>query len=186
VKVKRTLYLDGLWQSEGYFKDVEQTIREDLRIILPTDALNQRIADEIRNSQTVALHARWFDAPGNAAAHNVSPDYYQRAISLIEQNIESPHYFIFSDNPEATRVKLALPQVRITLVSHNRGVEKAHLDLWLMTQCQHFIIANSTFSWWGAWLGEWRAKIVVTPDLKTDGKTAWGFKGLIPDGWVKT
>jgi hypothetical protein len=186
LQVKGTLYLDGLWQSESYFKDVEQTIREDLRIILPTDALNQRMAGEICNSQAVALHVRWFDTPEVTATHNnVSADYYQRAIALMEEKIELPRYFLFSDLPEAARKKLALPKGRVTLVSHNQGDESAFADLWLMSQCQHFITANSTFSWWGAWLGKGEEKIVITPDLKIDGKTAWGFKGLIPNEWIK-
>ena len=185
LKVKGTLYLDGYWQSEGYFKDVEKIIREDLRIIPPKDPLNQRMAVEICNSQAVALHVRWFDAPDVTAAHNVSADYYRRAIALMEEKIESPRYFLFSDIPEVGREKLALPKGRVTLVSHNQGDEKAYADLWLMSQCQHFITANSTFSWWGAWLRGGKEKIVMTPDLKIDGKTAWGFKGLIPNEWVK-
>lgn len=185
VKVKGTLYLDGYWQSEGYFKDVEQTIREDLRIPPPTDGLNHRMAEEIRGSNAVALHVRWFDAPSVMTSHNVSADYYQRAIALMEDKIELPRYFLFSDDTEAVRVRLALPEGRVTFVSHNRGDDTAYADLWLMTQCRHFITANSTFSWWGAWLGGREPKMVCTPDLKIEGKTAWGFKGLIPDGWIK-
>jgi hypothetical protein len=187
LKVNGTLYLDGYWQSEGYFKDVEQTIREDLRIIPPTDALNLCVSKEMRNSNSVALHVRWFDAPGNTTMHNVSADYYQRAIALMEEKIESPHYFLFSDNPEAVRAKIALPQGRVTYVSHNRGDENAYADLWLMTHCRHFIIANSTFSWWGAWLGVGKEKIVVSPGLVIqEGKvTAWNFSGQIPSSWLK-
>jgi Glycosyl transferase family 11 len=185
VKVQGTLYLDGLWQSEGYFKDVEQTIREDLRIIPPTDRLNQHMAEEICRTNAVALHVRWFDAAGSTATHNLSAGYYHRAIALIEREIESPRYFLFSDDPEAARSKLALPEGRVVCVSHNRRDENAYADLWLMTLCRHFITANSTFSWWGAWLGGRGTKIVCAPDLKIEGKMAWGFKGLIPDGWIK-
>lgn len=186
LKVKGTLYLDGLWQSEGYFKDVEQTIREDLRIMPPTDTLNQCMAEEIRNSNAVALHVRWFDAPDNKVMYNVSTDYYTRAIALMESKIASPRYFVFSDAPEAARLKVALPEGRVTFVSHNRGDENARADLWLMTKCNHFIIANSSFSWWGAWLGVRKEKIVVTPKIVQDKveATNWGFKGLIPAEWL--
>jgi len=184
LNVEGTLYLDGLWQSEGYFKDVEQTIRDDLRIIPPTDALNQRMAEEICDSNAVALHVRWFDAPGSTATYNVSADYYWRAIALIEGKVESPRYFLFSDDPDAARARLGLPEGRVTFVSHNRGDENGYADLWLMSKCRHFIIANSTFSWWGAWLGGGPGKVVVTPALKIDGTAAWGFKGLIPGDWL--
>ena len=185
MKIEGTFYLDGYWQSEGYFKDVEQTIREDLRIISPTDDHNQRLAAEIRNSLAVAIHVRWFDPLGSTEIYNLSTDYYQRAIALMEAKIESLHYFIFSDDPVETRAKLALPENRVTFVSHNRGDKNSYADLWLMTQCRHYINANSTFSWWGAWLGGGKDKVVVTPCLKIDGKTSWGFKGLMPSEWVR-
>lgn len=183
-KVSGCVYLDGFWQSEGYFKDVEQTIRADLRIVPPGDILNQRMAEEIRDSQAVALHVRWFDAPGSSAAHNVAADYYQRAIALAESKLQSPRYFLFSDNPEAARTKLTLPEGRVIFVCHNLDEENAYADLWLMSQCRHFITANSTFSWWGAWLGETHNSMVITPGELRGQITAWGFSGLIPERWI--
>lgn len=185
LKVKGTLYLEGYWQSEGYFKDVEHVIREDLQITPPMDRLNQHMVEQIHNHLAVALHVRWFDAPNSATIHNVSADYYQKAINLIESKLESPHYFLFSDNPEAACMKFTLPENRVTCVFHNRGDENSYADLWLMSQCQHFITANSTFGWWGAWLGDNPDKIVATPDLKLRGITSWGFDGLIPANWIK-
>lgn len=185
LKIKGTLYLDGCWQSEDYFKDTEQVIRDELRIIPPTDALNLRVSEEICKSSSVALHVRWFDSPEDAKGKNILADYYRRAVSLMEEKVNSPHYFLFSDNPEAARANFSLSDERITCVTHNRGEENAHADLWLMSQCKNFIIANSTFSWWGAWLCAGKEKIVMTPDIKIDGKWAWGFKGLIPAEWLK-
>lgn len=187
VKPCGTLYLEGYWQREDYFKDVEQAIRDDLRITLPMDALNQRMAEEIRNCNAVALHVRWFDLPGTSAINNISVGYYQRAIALMDEKIASPRYFLFSDNTEAARVKLGLNEDRVTLVNHNKGDENAYADLWLMTLCQHFITANSTFSWWGAWLGGGKEKIVVCPDLEIrEDKTApWTLPGQMPSGWLK-
>ena len=132
----------------------------------------------------VALHARWFDAPGSTETHNLSADYYRREIALMDRQIESPRYFLFSDDPEAARAKLSLSKSRVTGVSHNRREENDYADLWLMTLCRHFITANSTFSWWGAWLGGDGAKIVCTPELIMRVRGAWGFKGLIPSEWL--
>ncbi len=185
LKVNGTLYLDGLWQSEDYFKDIDQQIREDLRILPPLDESNLQIAYKISKSTSVALHVRWFDSPGGIKNNNISVDYYKKAIDLIEKNIESPHYFLFSDNPVAASEKLALPEERYSIVSRNHGDENAYADLWLMAKCMHFITANSTFSWWGAWLGSEASKIVITPHFVIDGIGAWGFKGLIPDHWLK-
>lgn len=187
LSVNCNLYIDGLWQSERYFKDVEQIIREDLRIIPPIDELNQKMADKIRTCNAVALHVRWFNPPGSRGIHNLAVAYYHRAIAIMEEKIHSAHFFLFSDSPEAARVLLNLPESKVTFVSHNMGDENAYADLWLMTQCKHFITANSTFSWWGAWLAESSEKIVVTPAIKQEviQETNWGFDGLIPDQWVK-
>jgi len=185
-KVSETIYLDGLWQSENYFKDVEKIIRDDLCITPPKDKLNISIAYDICNSNSVALHVRWFDAPGNDEVHNLSISYYQRAIELMESKLNAPKYFLFSDNPIAAREKIQLPSDRVVVVEHNHGDALAYADLWLMSQCQHFITANSTFSWWGAWLGQSKDKIVTTPLIMQDKveKTNWGFEGLIPNNWL--
>jgi hypothetical protein len=177
--------LDGLWQSEGYFKDVVSTIREDLSIIPPKDARNLQVADEIRNCPTaVALHVRWFEVPGGIPIRNVASGYYQRAVAMMEERVVSPHYFLFSDNAEAARAKLALPEDRVSFITHNLGDEHAYADLWLMTLCRHFITANSTFSWWGAWLGESDNSMVLVPDFTPGGNEAsWCFDGLIPNRW---
>ncbi|MBI5890595.1 MAG: alpha-1,2-fucosyltransferase [Nitrosomonadales bacterium] len=188
LRLQGDIYLDGLWQNEGYFKDVEHIIRDDLRLIPPTDELNQGGSVKIKNSNNaVALHVRWFDAPGSTTINNISANYYQRAIALMNEKIDSPRYFLFSDNPEAARVKLGLAEGCVTLVDHNKGDESAHADLWLMTLCQHFITANSTFSWWGAWLGGGKEKIVICPDLEVreDKTSPWNLSGQLPSGWIK-
>jgi hypothetical protein len=187
VKPRGTVYLEGYWQSEDYFKDVEETIRKDLQIIPPTDADNQRMAEKIHSGNSVAMHMRWFDAPGGTVTHNLSADYYRRAIALMESKTESPHYFLISDDPEAALATVVLPEGRVTCISHNRGNENAYADLWLMTLCRHFITANSTFSWWGAWLGGGKEKIVSCPSMviANDTITSWNFAGQIPSGWLK-
>jgi hypothetical protein len=183
-KVNGTVYIDGYWQSELYFKDVAQLIRQDLQIIPPSDETNRCLADEIQTSLAVAIHVRWFEKQGTSALHNLAVNYYRRAIVMMEERLSTPHYFVFSDDPETTQVKLTLPAGRATFVSHNGGDEKAYADLWLMTQCKHFIIANSTFSWWGAWLSNYHDKIIIYPNIEMTGISAWGFDGLIPERWT--
>ena len=185
-KPQGTVYLEGYWQSENYFKDVQTTIRQDLQIKPPTDAANLAMAEYIRGGTAVAVHVRFFDEPHASVINNAPDDYYSRAVETMELLAPASHYFIFSDQPDAARARIPLPDERVTLVSHNQGDEHAYADLWLMTQCQHFIIANSTFSWWGAWLAANPAKQVIAPGFEMrQGKTWWGFEGLLPIEWIK-
>ena len=183
---KGTVYLEGYWQSENYFKDVADTIHQDLQITPPTDAANLAMAEQIRSCTAVAVHVRFFDEPFAAGINNAPDDYYTRALNAMAQIEPNAHYFIFSDQAEAARARVPLSDDRFTLVAHNQGDEQAYADLWLMTQCQHFIIANSTFSWWGAWLAANAHKQVIAPGFEMrQGKMWWGFKGLLPDTWMK-
>ncbi len=195
LQPKGRVYLEGYWQSESYFKDVEPQIREDLRITPPADFDNQQMVQRIRNLLAVAVHVRFFDEPSAAQAevqstNNAPDDYYQRAVAEMEQRIPGAHYVVFSDRPDEAKARLPLPDSRMTLVHHNQDDAMAYADLWLMTQCQHFIIANSTFSWWGAWLAEDPDKVVIAPVFKLNSGgdgivTSWGFRGLIPNEWLK-
>jgi len=186
VKIKGTFYIEGYWQSEEYFKDVEYTLRKDLQIIPPTDYANLDYAKQIQNCRAVAVHFRFFDDPHSNSIYNAQCDYYTRAIEAMESIEPAAHYFIFSDQPQAVRARIPLSDSRVTLVAHNKGDEKAYADLWLMTHCQHFIIANSTFSWWGAWLSGFKGKHVIAPGFEIlQGKAAWGFNGLLPNEWIK-
>jgi hypothetical protein len=187
LNVNSPKYLDGYWQSEGYFKDIESVIRDDLRMPEPVDDNNRRAADAIRNSTAVAMHVRWFDLPGASESHNVSADYYRRAMSFTKERLSSPHYFLFSDRPDLARARLGLSEDEATCIAHNTRDEDAWADLWLMTQCKHFVTANSTFSWWGAWLSNSDEKLVVSPafELRNGTITGWNYVGQVPDAWLK-
>jgi len=186
VKPRGTLYLEGYWQSEDYFKDIEVTIRSDLRVKPPADAANLAMSAHIRSCLAVAVHVRFFDAPSESSGNNAPGDYYARAVATMETLTDGAHYFVFSDRPDSARARIPLPDERVTCVSHNQGDAYAYADLWLMTQCHHFIIANSTFSWWGAWLSDNADKKVIAPGLEMrHGKMAWGFAGLLPESWIK-
>lgn len=182
-KPKGTVYLEGYWQSEDYFKDVADTLRQDLQITLPTDAANLAMAARIGDCTAVSVHVRFFDEPDATGINNAPGEYYSRAVETMERLVPAAHYFVFSDQPAAARARIPLPDARVTLVAHNQGDELAYADLWLMTQCQHFIIANSTFSWWGAWLAESPDTLVISPGSIKNVLTAWGFPGNLPSRW---
>ncbi len=187
VEPKGTLYLDGCWQSEDYFKDVAATLRKELEIKPPTDVANLAMKELICGCTSVAVHVRFFDEPQTPGNNNAPSGYYTRAIEKMNSLVPGAHYFIFSDQPEAARARIPLPDARLTLVAHNKGDNLAYADLWLMSHCQHFVIANSTFSWWGAWLGKRAGKQVIAPGYeKRDGICFWGVTRHLPDEWLKT
>jgi hypothetical protein len=119
------------------------------------------------------------------AGANVSPDYYRRAIAAMSERLDDPHFFVFSDRPDDARKGLSFADGRATFVTHNDTAAGANADFWLMRQCKHFIIANSTFSWWAAWLGGSADKIVIAPGPETVTIPSWTFSGLLPDRWIK-
>jgi hypothetical protein len=183
-------YYDGFGQSERYFSDVEEEIKNDLKITPPVDEYNQIMAGKIKSTEAIALHVRWFDSEEIESNNNVSIEYYSKAIKKILTVTNQPHFFVFSDNLDATQDKLEsiLANLNKTYVSHNKSEFMAYADMWLMTLCKHFVISNSTFGWWAAWLGEVKGESeVIVPAFEIPAQhniTAWGFAGLIPPRWT--
>jgi len=185
VRVSDSVYIEGYWQSEGYFKDIGGLIREEIRLATPPDEGNRAMSERMHACDSVAVHVRWFNAPAaRDQTYNLPREYYRRALDRLEGTHATPSYFVFSDNLSATRELGVFPNARTTYVDVNRR-GSSHMDLWLMSQCRHFIIANSTFSWWGAWLATSPGKTVIAPSCKLDGVTAWGFAGLVPPEWIQ-
>ncbi len=184
LRIKRDIYFEGYWQDERYFIDIEDIIRKELQINPPDDEINRDIADQIIRSNSIAIHVRWFDNPKMAQQSNVPFDYYLRAINKIEDTVKSPHYFLFSDFPHEASKKFNFLN-KLTVISNNKNNENVYKDLWLMSQCKHFIIANSTFSWWGAWLAQNKSKIIIAPDICSNPNKNCKFYTSIPERWLK-
>ena len=121
------------------------------------------------------------------SAYNLNNSYYWRAISLLLSRCPDLHFFLFSDRPELFEKKFDTQNLNITIVSsEDHPNASAHNDFYLMSRCKHFILANSTFSWWAAWLADNPGKTVIVPDIYSDtGISGWGFEGLIPEKWIK-
>lgn len=187
LRVRKTTYLDGYWQSEAYFRDVATQIHEDLRMPSPSGTANREMAERIRSGVSVSVHIRFFGAPQRAmAADSPLVRYYSDAMEEMERCLEAPEYFVFSDEPEMAYKILGRQRKRATFVAHNSGGEGPGADLWLMSQCKHSIVASSTFSWWAAWLSEGQGgNIIVVPDKTLIPGVAWAHRGLIPDRWTR-
>jgi hypothetical protein len=173
-----------LWESERYFIAFSDVIRQEFSFRSAPDALNQATIGEIQSTESVALHVRRGDkATLTKPAHGVCGlDYYRTAIDLLSARVSKPHFFVFSDDPAWARenIKIKFP---CTYLSHNAANQPTE-DLRLMSHCQHFIIANSTFSWWGAWLGKNPAKCVIAPKNWFISPSI-SMQDRIPDRWIQ-
>lgn len=186
-----TTYFDAFGQSEWYFADIRKLISQDFEMSMPRDHRNLAFFNKIKASPSVALHVRWFDSRDTTHSTNTSLSYYARTINELISRVGMVHFFLFSDKPEQSAALLAplMQNQSCTVVSQNVECDPnpGH-DFWLMRQCRHFIIGNSTFAWWAAWLAEQHNPHTqiftpaknISPDRSV---TAWGFTGLIPERW---
>lgn len=177
-------YMVGYWQSERYFSNVAETIRADFTFRQPMSSQNLKFAEEIGAVNAVSLHIRrgdYVSNPKTLSTHGVCPlTYYETAIRYIAERVEAPHIFVFSDDVDWVRTNLNVEHP-CCYVDHNRGME-SYNDMRLMSLCRHHIIANSSFSWWGAWLNSREDKIVIAPQtwFANGGNT----QDLLPVGWT--
>jgi glycosyl transferase family 11 len=158
-------YLVGYWQSEKYFEAVEQVIRKDFTFRTPLRGRNEELAIAIETSEAVAVHIRrgdYVSDPWTSRFLGVLPiSYYVDALQEIARRTDKPHLFVFSDDPEWCRRKVTF-HYETTYVDAN-SPEKGFEDMRLMTLCRYHVIANSSFSWWGAWLSPHLDKTVYAP-----------------------
>ncbi len=153
-------YIWGYWQDERYFKDIENVVR-DIYKFRDIDDYNQAIAQEMANKCSVSLHIRRGDY-AEFGMTLMKDEYYQKAVEYVKKKIDNPYFYIFSDDANVAKGIAEKMGICYALVSHNRGND-SYKDMYLMSQCKHNIIANSSFSWWGAWLNENKEKVVVAP-----------------------
>ncbi|EJR48924.1 hypothetical protein IIM_04101 [Bacillus cereus VD107] len=183
---KKETYFKGYWQNYNYFKDIEQELRKDFVFTEKLDKRNEKLANEIRNKNSVSIHIRRGDYYLNKVYEEkfgniANLEYYLKAINLVKKKIEDPKFYIFSDDIDWAQKNINLTN-DVVYISHNQGNE-SYKDMQLMSLCKHNIIANSTFSWWGAFLNNNDDKIVVAP------KKWINIKGLekvelFPENWI--
>jgi hypothetical protein len=185
LNIKRDVALWGFWQNEKYFQDIESKLREAFRFRHPLEGEVKEFAVKIVSSESVSLHVRRGDyrsTKTSAVMAEMTPAYYQEAARTIATKVSNPEFFVFSDDIEWCKANITL-DFPATYVPASVAGPKASFHMELMSLCKHNIIANSTFSWWAAWLNSNKAKIVIAPkSWYVDGRD---FQGMIPDGWIK-
>lgn len=186
-QLRGNIYLAGYWQTDKYFRNIEDTIRKEFSLKNPPEGKNKEFLSKIEKCNSVALHVRRGDFVTDSKTFNkhgvCSLEYYYDSIKLMNEKVQNPTFFIFSDDSEWVKENLEIPNNEKHFVTHN-SLDDASEDLRLMRNCNHFITANSSFSWWGAWLSRNPNKIVITPKrwLSTDKIRV---SNLIPDEWLR-
>jgi len=177
-------YLHGYWQSEKYFAPISDAIRHDLAMTTPLDPANAAMAVRIAETpNSVSLHLRRGDylAAGNYAA--CTEHYYRSALAALADRLGQPlTCFVFSNDPAWARDNLALGQDRVIVDLNDE--KTGHFDMHLMSLCAHNIIANSSFSWWGAWLNANPDKLVAAPQ-HWFATPAQDNPDICPDNWLR-
>lgn len=177
--------LFGYFQNEKYFGEYEKQIREDFTFRQALHGRNKELAQQIMQSESVSIHIRrgdYISAATNQAL--LGMDYYSRAIKHMVEKTEKPSFYIFSDDADWVRENLNLTGYPCVYVGWNTG-ESSYIDMQLMACCKHNVIANSSFSWWGAWLNANPGKVVVAPSVwyKKPKESSYP-EGFIPGGWT--
>lgn len=179
--LKEKTYFDGYWQSPLYFEEIREILLDEFT---PVDikGSDEELANEIELKNAVSIHIRRGDYVNNEYAKSrhlvCDHGYYERAIKHISNLEKEIKFYFFSDDPEWVKKEFSNLNMEVIEGNHDRP----WMDIYLMTKCKHHIIANSSFSWWGAWLSQ-RDGITIAPkSWFTDGNT---MDDLIPDSWVR-
>jgi hypothetical protein len=188
---KRDVYLEGYWQSYKYFTNISECLRTEFQFIQPLNQKQLELSEKIKGTTSVCVNFRRTDfvtIPSAVHTHGVpSLSYYYEAIARLKQMVgEKIELFVFSDDIEWCQSHFKQDEA-IHFVTHDefKG-DRFSSYLQLMTHCKHFIIPNSTFGWWAAWLSDYSKKIVITPDVWfTDSLLQSQTQDLRPENWIK-
>lgn len=180
---KGDIYLDGFWQNEEYFKDIREEILKDFSLKHNISEEAKKYLEKIKNFQSVSIHIRRGDYIQNSHTNSVHGtcdlNYYQKAIKYIQKNVVNPNFHIFSDDIVWCKKNFEFLEHKVFI----DNTKSAFDDLELMRNCKYNIIANSSFSWWGAWLNKNDKKIVISP-LKWINNNPKNLK-WVPNNWIQ-
>ncbi len=173
------VYLRGYWQNSNYFNDYKKEVLEALTFQTKWTPSGETYSQQILNQEnSVCIHVRRGDYLKNPFNQKIcTPEYYKKAIDHFRD--KNPYFFIFSDEPEWVTKNFGL-EANTTIVDRKGSIDTNYEDMRLMSLCKHNIIANSSFSWWGAYLGNNHDKIVIAPKTWDQKRSS---KDICPKSW---
>jgi len=181
-----SLYLDGYFQSEKYFRHLREELREEFAFP-PLDTRNERLKDKIRNApNSVSIHIRrgdYLKSPVIYDIHGVlQPEYYDKALAILQSKYDNLSLFVFSDDLIWAQANLKTGHADTCFVAGNEA-GNSWKDMVLMSCCKHHIIANSSFSWWGAWLSPNKGDTFAPSNWFNDASVRFNIHDFIPGEW---
>jgi len=185
INPRSAVCYDGYWQSHRYFSEIADQLRREIKL-KDSFVLPEGLEGEIDGCASVAIHIRTGDYLShlNRSIYGYcDPDYYSRAIGYISGKVTGATFFVFSDDIELVKKNFTFLPEGTKFVTNNTGQSDC-VDISLMRKCRHNIIANSTFSWWGTFLGDQKNKIVIAPRNWYINRPDFILSDLIPSGWI--
>jgi hypothetical protein len=183
-KYKKNIFLEGYWQNENYFKDIRSEIIKDFTRISALENESKIYLEKIKNINSASIHVRRGDYINDSQVnkqHGICDlEYYKNATEYLNKKFDDLTYVIFSDDMDWCKENFNFLVNKIFV----DGTKSAIDDLELMKNCKHNIIANSTFSWWGAWLNQNEEKIIIAPKQWFE-KKEWENKNIACENWIK-
>lgn len=180
--IKKGMYIEGFYQCEEYFKEISDKIRQDFVFKEKLNDQNLEILNEIKSSESVSLHIRRGDYLSCSGYGILSVGYYKKGLDIIKDKLKDKDLKIFVFTEDTAWAKENIKFDVDTMFVNCNNSEEGYFDLELMRNCKHNIIANSSLSWWGAWLNNNPSKIVIAPD-------PWFIdivnSDIVPDEWIK-
>lgn len=187
IKLGDNICLVGSFQSEKYFND-HVVLKEVFKFKHPVLSQSVSLSNDLKTVNSVAIHVRRGDyvtSPIYSEMIGALPvSYYAQAVSIIKEKVENPVFYVFSDDINWCRNELKIPNTILNYVGDEHAGVKAANYMQLLSMCKHFIISNSTFAWWAAWLGEQNGSVIIGPDNWFKDKTI-DVKDILPERWVK-
>jgi len=182
-KPRIRVWMEGYWQSPLYFRDIRKSLSRELRVKTPLSDETAKLAERIRKANSICVHLRmlrhFLKGVELMSDRKLGAQHYLKSMEHLAQRIDNPLFVCFSDAPHEVKSQLSSSPFDIIFVTHNKGDDRAHEDFYLMSQCRHFILSNSTFGWWPAWLCQHADSKVITPPLNL-----WDNRDILPPHWI--